>query len=153
MVWLLSKRQLMWDIFFKLCSLNSTHCLRFWFIFILFFQNSWFEDKKRLFTSWVSFRSTRLWYATSKNHRTSFAKKNIVKEIQRRKKKKKQCSQRKKKHFFVWNSGCLHNKVFPWGSPEGQKKNKVTFPVKFKLVPLVLLLYERKKRLTYSKSM
>ena len=72
-------------------------------------------------------------------------KKNIVKEIQRRKKKKKQCSQRKKKHFFVWNSGCLHNKVFPWGSPEGQKKNKVTFPVKFKLVPLVLLLYERKK--------
>ena len=105
------------------------------YLYSFFFQNSWFEDKKRLFTSWVSFRSTRLWYATSKNHRTSFAKKNIVKEIQRRKKKKKQCSQRKKKHFFVWNSGCLHNKVFPWGSPEGQKKEQSHLPCQVQTCP------------------
>ena len=78
----------------------------------------------------------------------SFArKKKYCERISKKKKERKNNKAKEKtKHFFVWNSGCLHNKVFPWGSPEGQKKNKVTFPVKFKLVPLVLLLYERKKK-------
>ena len=62
-------------------------------------------------------------------------KKDIVKEIQRRKRKKKQCSQRKKRLFFVWNTGCLHNKVFPWGSPEGQKKEQSHLPCQVQTCP------------------
>ena len=123
------------------------------YLYSLFFQNSWFEDNKRLFTSWVFFRSTRLRYATSKNHRKRFKKKKKIlwKKFKEEKRRKNNVAKEKKETLFCLKYWLLNTTRY---SPEDplrakKKKNKVTFPVKFKLVPLVLLLYERKQEKAY----
>jgi hypothetical protein len=74
------------------CAKSTYFTMKFWFILIHIFLFRIHDVRiKRLFTSWVFFRSTRLWYATSKNHRTSFAKKNYC-ERNSKKKRRKHCT-------------------------------------------------------------
>ena len=63
-------------------------------------------------------------------------KRYCEKEIQRRKNKKKQCSQREKRNTFLFEILAAYKTRYSPEDPlRAKKKNKVTFPVKFKLVP------------------
>ena len=144
----------MWDIFFNLCSHSWTHCLMLLFIFILLFFRIHDSRIKKGFLP-PEYSSVPLGYGMP-------PPKIIGKVLQEKKilwknfkEEKNNVAKEKTKHFFVWNSGCLHNKVFPWGSPEGQKKEQSHLPCQVQTCPTgATTLWKKEKGFTYySKSM